>query len=497
MKDEYLILEEIRNEEKNIASFKYKNIIDEIYKYVDAVIDTYLSKVNSYYSENELNGKLDYKKLSSLGTIIIPEEITSKIKFINDLTIKVDLATYDYLVPKPYCQNRAYNLEMDANNKFKSETIEVICKHIGSKFFKTTLYNSLFYELNYLHEEYQNIKNKKELMLNEEEILKQNIFEENGVVCLGYKNAIDDIFEYVKKIVEIREEYFKSFMRNYNSSDFQKYTQLTTFTIPNELTKQIDFLKNLNIVIMLQPDVNTPEQYTYGAGKYDVGFDYEGKICQATISITCMYKGNYVYERSFYNNMYHELSHLYQAYKQFDGKELSYTKDKFVGHFDKPKDDKKYFSNFDEYIFSDIESGTTKNEACDFISTCMYRLFNNSEVRSLVSGVYGDLRQYYPDYNNTPDFQETVHKTQAYSLYKQLSDEKEAFLSCITNENFQKVKDALPFFKNEPNANSYRKRLRMFIDDRLDDFLRNIGRAASLYYNEMEDRKNIGLFGAG
>lgn len=334
-------------------------------------------------------------------------------------------------------------------------------------------------------------------MKEEDLILEMVLNEERGVAAFKYKDVIDEIYAYIQNKVKERFFYLYDFMKNYHADNFKLYKQCSEINIPQEITSKIDFINDLKIIIILEPETKSDFlNNDYGEGSYFTGVDMDGKISRASIGIKCKHKGEEILTRSFYNNMYHELNHIYQAWKQFN-KGVDYAIKKFP-YFDEPKSDyQKYYNYFYQKVFSDIEDGTTKETACEFISTCMYRLFNKSEVNSLVSGVYGDLKQYYPDYDKTPNFQETVYKTQAYSVYQELSRKKETFLSCITNENFQKIKEYLLFFKNEPNASSYRKRLRMFINDRLKNFLKNIGRAASLYYNEMEDRNDLKLFKMG
>lgn len=168
--------------------------------------------------------------------------------------------------------------------------------------------------------------------------------ETNSIRMLPYKDDISEIVEYIQKKISdnITQEFdnMRISIRDSITLTEDERKQIDTpisknFYISKDLASKIDFIENLSIFV----------EYEY----YDNGFllnkknlDYihhfndidfipeirltkDGKIEKAEITIKCLfdYNSNKLFSRSTYNNLFHEINHLYSVWKElFDNRKM-------------------------------------------------------------------------------------------------------------------------------------------------------------------------------
>lgn len=294
------------------------------------------------------------------------------------------------------------------------------------------------------------------------------LVEERGVAPFPYKNIISFIVEYIKKETNLNKP-------TATVGEKKLY-------IPYEITSKIDFIDNLNIEVYVEYTTDEKKLSNSGGGVTHFSTRpkmVNGKLDNITIVIDCLSMYGYLLERTLYNSLYHEIHHAYEAY--LDLKKNGYYK-RWLNQVKK--------SNIN---VTDIFNNNEDNNLFNII---LYRLFSETEFNALISGLYGDLRGFHSIRQN---FQKDVKNTQAYYIYYLISQNYKALYAKINDSNISKVKNLLvdhgiilnPY--NNSTA-SYVKELSRKTNYLLKDLIKGIGRAASLYYDNQEEKfpdKNI------
>lgn len=333
-------------------------------------------------------------------------------------------------------------------------------------------------------------------MTNDDAIIQEYVLAEaRGVAMFPYRYYIDEIYKYVVDRIkthsgkinsEKREQYFKKLGKISSVSGEIQTDSDFDFWLPQRLLKPFTFVKELNIHIIASQYKNTNNVSIDDAGEGMIGYDNKkarltrsGKVDFAVIEVKCKYnrKNGYVFERSLYSTLFHEMNHLYMLWNQLKEKDVVYTSI--------AKSNDKVYNEVSDALFSDSEMN-------NYLWLLTYRLFNFNERAAGVASVYGDLKQFYPDYRKRPPFQETVKKTQAYYEYEELKNGMDSFLGNLTNED---IINLSKFFKSKKiymknYANDFKLSLKNKINLELENYLHRICKTASLYYEEMADLYN-------
>lgn len=280
------------------------------------------------------------------------------------------------------------------------------------------------------------------------------LFEERGVAASPYKKELDNIALYIRG-------YIKQYVQQYG---YQKIT----FSVPQEKTSLISFIKDLEIVVNAQYSSNPCS----GSGKFEPKpnqkFSYNTvsqTLLNTRIIINCYYGNDgKVWLRSVLTSLYHELNHAYDMWININNE--------------------KDFNRFNQ---SGAKSNLGYNimQKYSVIGYCVYRLFSETEYNALVASVFGDLQGMDSQYEN---FQQDYKKTKAYEVYDDIKQNLWIELQSLTLEETKQLlkllkdnkisiilkKDALPSFRKGfwDKANSL-----------LSELLHDIGRTASYYYD--------------
>ena len=184
--------------------------------------------------------------------------------------------------------------------------------------------------------------------------------ESRGVAAFPYRKNISNIIEYINK-------------------EFSNGN--TEFTIPKNLTVGIDFIDDLEIKIL----INNNEQAEFSSGGGNTAINNQqilneyGKLPHVDIEINgYSYKG-ILYQRTLTNSLYHELNHVYQAFielKKYGGR-INTTN--FYNDIQKLRSE------------SEVNNLTSNSQVNNILNMVIYRLFIDTELNALISGVYGTL----------------------------------------------------------------------------------------------------------
>jgi hypothetical protein len=292
--------------------------------------------------------------------------------------------------------------------------------------------------------------------LNQIENKMVKLVEERGVAAFPYITTIKQILEFVQKnIVGISQGETK------------------TVTIPNNLTSKIDFINDLNITITVEDGENLA--YKYGGGCANISKNtklIDGKIDYCEISVDAYSFCGILYKRTIYNNLCHEINHLYEAWKELTH---SGTMEIFAKQATKASVDTNWFNDAN---------------LNNFFKLIFYRLYSETELNALIAGVYGDLTGMHSQRVN---FARDIKRTQAYKVYLKIKIELNDVVE-ILKDNPNLIGAILNIVKNYGiELNPYNKSPEGYIKEfkrktlyLLKQLLKGIGKVASLYYDSTE-----------
>lgn len=264
--------------------------------------------------------------------------------------------------------------------------------------------------------------------------------EERGIAMFPYKEAIDDIFEYISDYVMDQVDTNRKYETNYRYGKISRYEyernvkHNINFCIPEYLIVPFDFVSELEIIVYAKQGRNNEEDVETGKFSYygDASIDANGKLNCGIITLKCNYdyRDGSLYERSMYNTLYHEFNHMYLLWQQLKTSKLEDTGKFKIRRQLYNKKDNKFNSEF-------------KNE---YFENLTYRLFNFDELNSLVASVYGDLKQTYYQCDIKPNFRDAVKKSQAYEEYEYFHNYMNTFVDSLTDNEVSFIKS---YFKKK------------------------------------------------
>ena len=288
------------------------------------------------------------------------------------------------------------------------------------------------------------------------------LVESRGVAAFPYRKNISNIIEYINK-------------------EFSNGN--TEFTIPKKLTVGIDFIDDLEIKIL----INNNEQAEFSSGGGNAVINNQqtlnefGKLPRVDIEINGFsYKG-ILYQRTLTNSLYHELNHVYQAFIELK---------KYGGRINTTN---LYYDIQKLRSESEVNNLTSNSQVNNILNMVIYRLFIDTELNALISGVYGTLDAIDSKREN---FKEDIKQTQAYYVYYQLNKIKYELINYLTEEQLRDF--YLILRKNGININSYNNSIHAIkraiyqkINFNLKRLIKGIGSTASLYYDHAEEVNEI------
>lgn len=296
----------------------------------------------------------------------------------------------------------------------------------------------------------------KDIVENENKVIR--LVEERGVAASPYTHAIKTICDFVENYCHTME------------TDEKK-----TIKIPNELTEKIDFIKDLTLEVTItnSSSFNVLGNSGGGISNFEPYEDkiIDNKLSKTLIEINCYAYRGYFLKNTFYNSLYHEINHCYEAYQ--DLKKNGYYK-RFTGQV--KKSNVKVDDIFDDY---------TDNE---LFRQILYRLFSETEFNAIVSSVYGNLKGLDSKREN---FKRDIVSTQAYYTYNLISKNYKSLYKKINDNNVSKIKQLLENVGIHLNpygnsTESYVKELSRKTNFLLKQLFKQIGKVASLYYDNKE-----------
>lgn len=297
------------------------------------------------------------------------------------------------------------------------------------------------------------------------------LLEERGVGAFKYKMVVDSIFHYCE--IKLQESY-----------DAYRRTKqpMNWFLVDSNLTKQVDFIDNLTIRI--QPHlVEEGEETMGGEINYNPNQTIVGnKLASANIIIDVyIFKtSGKIYERSFYNTIYHELNHAYQLYKvmvKSPGIEVS---DAQPLHYEKRKELPQNL--LEKFVFdTDIDETRAR-----YFADLFYFVFDKNEYNAMLAGLYGELRDLYKHNDNVNDVikETTIYKTCQYFL-----KELDMMVDSLKEEQFITIMFTLHMLgvRTWKTKYKFKKTMRMW----LNEMIKKMGRVVSLYIDNFEDKDEI------
>ena len=281
------------------------------------------------------------------------------------------------------------------------------------------------------------------------------LVEERGVSGCPYKKEIDAIVQW---LAEATKDWFSSHPLD---EKFQ-------IDIPNNLSQKVDFLP-----IKINAIISYTDQLFTGGGRTRISFNENREIDSALIELNgyCNQYGGLI-RRTILGTLYHEINHLYDAYYASLGRD----KNRF------------YNSALRGQIMSDGS----------ILHMITYRLFSETELNALVVSVFGDLEGMNSERQN---FARDICMTQAYQVYYLILQEYRDAIDDLRYEESgvllkQLLARGVKFKVPIHTLGDFKKALKQKTSFCLKKLIKNIGRAASLWYDkkEAEEANNITEF---
>ena len=302
-------------------------------------------------------------------------------------------------------------------------------------------------------------------MLTEEKIIR--LVEERGVWPAPYKQ---DIKKLVNRIVKQFKTLGKSCTIKINPIDLKFVKEVEEF--------------NMSVKFNL---VNNSYN-SWGGGENEfipsMILNNNKQLPKANVLIMAAFnKDGYVFERTLYNNMTHEIHHILDVREELLNeltKNNEYNKVSTTRLWNNENKTKKCFNELSTFF---------TNEKLSYIKKMIYRLFNYHELNALVSGVYGDLSGMYSKRDN---FNSDLKNTQAYKIYAYFKDTYRTFVNSLNESEINKLYTILRKYEYiissyNNTVSGYKQAIYRAIDEKLRNIFNGIGRAASLYYDTTEE----------
>ena len=313
-------------------------------------------------------------------------------------------------------------------------------------------------------------------MLTNEEKRVVAIVEERGVYGFKWSKTVDGICDYLNRCLFINTPLDN---KTFSLGDFQCQSTEFSITVPPSVTKGIDIFEELTIVAdihnLLTISSIEDSLYGQGSGRYSIK-RYErltngGKLPATTIYIDGYAVNGKIVPHTIMTSLYHELNHAADNYSRLK----KYGNRGLYDEFEKMDVDTVYHLMNSDYPI---------DASVGFI---LYRLFITSERNALITSVYSDLKSMKSLRSN---FVRDIRNTKAYKVYNLIKDKHLPILNKITDEEAKRYANelSLPFsvLGRKPFMDAFKKKT-MFL---IGDLLKRIGKTATLYYDENEEKRD-------
>lgn len=280
-----------------------------------------------------------------------------------------------------------------------------------------------------------------------------NIVEERGLSGLKYSKVCGEMIEYIKK-------YAYSYIPN------------------NCITEKYYFnngkdVKDLHVWIY---------EYLRNAGsgsntsnKYDT-INKDNQLKNGEIEIVCYMINDEFIDSTFKVSFFHEINHAYENYKRL----LNYQKNSDL------KEKNLYYKLNNINYIGKTKLFNSSNEYDLAMGEILYRLWTDSERNALATHIYGDLDSMKSKKEN---FSKDLKKSSAYEIYFNLKNNCIPLINSLNdNELWQKYMQILGFKYNYMNKDidAFKKSFIKRSNILLNSLFHNIGKVASLYYDQSE-----------
>ena len=301
------------------------------------------------------------------------------------------------------------------------------------------------------------------------------IKEERGVAGRKFNNVVDEVVRYCQDVISPGNGIGAFFKNIFNRGKEYKVR------IPKEITEKFDFIENLEINVTFY-EMGSSHVSSSGGGivHYDRGetgsyFTPDKRLYSVRIDLEAFHHNGTVLARTLTNSLYHELNHAYDVWSR-GGKGPNFVNDY-------ADDVSNGYSVKNNFVFSPIE---TVNE---FFRDIFYRLFIPTEFNALVSGVYGDLSGMDSERIN---YKSDVQETQAAWILNGFTRKFDDYLCHASVDSLMeacKIMGIDDVSRQDPHT--FLVTFKLSFEKKIREAWKRIGRAASLWYDDKEESKEI------
>lgn len=295
-------------------------------------------------------------------------------------------------------------------------------------------------------------------------VLNAMLSEERGVAARKYSGVVDEIIRYCNDFISPGS--ITASLRHILGRGQYK------IKIPSKITKKIDFIDGLKLVINLS-DMGSDRVSNSGGGWVvfmDKHTDAPGngeKFPSIEMVIEGFYHNGHVLKRTIENSLYHELNHCYDLWRRKAYKKQKMISDIGIG-----------YRTIDNVSFSPYPSCN------EFFHDIFYRLFIPTELNALVSGVYGDLKGMDSERKN---YRVDIHDTQAAWVLDNFADNFDKNLENASVDSLmQACKEMDVDGVSMQDAHTFLVTFKQVFEKKMRQAWKGVGRAASLWYDDKE-----------
>ena len=245
-----------------------------------------------------------------------------------------------------------------------------------------------------------------------------------------------------------------------------------SFNINDEITSQITFLTNLQIKckgFLYHKDKNLPTNLGGMVGSYkplEIKYKDEQKCLDGVfITLYVVYNNDgKILNKYLEGTLSHEINHVYDMFMRIQKNEIIKYNQSVYKY--------KYFPQDNKFLYN-----------------IFYRLFSETEFNALVSSVYSDLKEINSQREN---YSIDILNTQAYEVYNEIKNNYNKTVDKLSNKEVQEIKLYLNKYsiniKCDENVSdkTFKRCFKLKIEHLLRKLFKNICRAASYYYDEVE-----------
>lgn len=316
-----------------------------------------------------------------------------------------------------------------------------------------------------------------------------NLVENRTVAAFKYRNVVDEIVKYCNQIHEIEPPKKTSSAKipTINKEFIDCKIRYYDFIIPVEISSKIPFWGDNPIRILLmkiylpsniddQIDITAiPQNGGYSDSQSSLSDD-NTHLIDTYINIECYSINKRPISNSLANNLFHELNHATEDFnRQLRAKKTGKSDSLSLASDSMPLL-KQAMMNF-------IKRGRDKYDKC--FGKILYRLFDNGETKAAATSVYQHLKSI----NSTrANFWNDVKDSQAFKEYEYFKKGIQELESDLAD--MEKWEDYMYLTGFNMDFNDDASKFRKWFINKSKEFnyrlLKDIGRAATLYYDEAE-----------